>query len=108
AVDAFITRVLDADVRHDFGRGMGASLHRFWAYLWNLQSRMRARRAIAAHYDIGNDLFSRMLDPLMNYSCAYWARARDLAQAQRDKLELSCRKLELARGMRVLDIGCGW
>lgn len=108
AVDAFITRVLDADIRHGFTRGMGQRLHRLWAYLWNLQSRMRARRAIAAHYDIGNDLFSRMLDPLMNYSCAYWAQARDLAQAQRDKLELICRKLELTRGMRVLDIGCGW
>jgi cyclopropane-fatty-acyl-phospholipid synthase len=49
-----------------------------------------------------------MLDTTMNYSCGYWERAQTLDDAQRDKMELVCRKLELAPGMRLLDIGCGW
>jgi cyclopropane-fatty-acyl-phospholipid synthase len=47
----------------------------------------------------------------MGYSCGYWA-SRDpgyaLADAQRDKLDLVCRKLGLSPGMRLLDLGCGW
>ncbi|MBN0502723.1 class I SAM-dependent methyltransferase, partial [Pseudomonas aeruginosa] len=58
------------------------------------------------HYDLGNDLFSRMLDPYMQYSCGYWKEAQSLEAAQQAKLDLICRKLELEPGMRVLDIGC--
>ncbi len=108
AVDEFIAHLLCADLRHRFGTTIAERLHQSWAYLWNLQNRLRARRAVAVHYDTGNELFSRMLDPLMNYSCGYWARAQNLAEAQRDKLDLICRKLQLTRGLRVLDIGCGW
>ena len=75
----------------------------------NLQSRSRAFQVGEAHYDIGNDLYSRMLDKRMTYTCAYWgAGAKTLEEAQRDKLELICQKLKLRPGMRVLDIGCGW
>jgi cyclopropane-fatty-acyl-phospholipid synthase len=49
-----------------------------------------------------------MLDSSMSYSCAYWARADNLEQAQRDKLDLICRKLELKPGEHLLEIGCGW
>jgi len=63
---------------------------------------------VSGHYDIGNDVFEAMLDSRMNYSCGYWAKAGDLEQAQRDKLDLICRKLEWRAGERVLDIGCGW
>ena len=62
-----------------------------------------------AHYDTGNDLFSRMLDPWMQYSCGYWqSGANDLDAAQVAKLDLVCRKLELKPGMTLLDVGCGW
>jgi cyclopropane-fatty-acyl-phospholipid synthase len=64
--------------------------------------------SVRAHYDIGNDLYTRMLDPRMVYSCAYWQDASSLAEAQEAKLDLVCRKLGLEPGMRVLDIGCGW
>lgn len=60
------------------------------------------------HYDLGNDLFSRMLDPYMQYSCAYWKDADNLEAAQQAKLKMICEKLHLKPGMRVLDIGCGW
>jgi len=76
--------------------------------LANLQSVSRAFQVGKHHYDIGNDVFEAMLDSGMNYSCAYWPEAKDLEQAQRNKLDLVCRKLELRKGERLLDIGCGW
>jgi len=78
------------------------------ARLRNPQSRRRAFIVGEKHYDVGDDLFERMLDPRMIYSCGYWPHAADLAAAQEHKLDLVCRKLGLERGMRVLDIGCGW
>ncbi len=71
----------------------------------------RDRRAVTHHYDVGNDFYRIVLGPSMVYSCAYWesdAPGYDLADAQRDKLDLICRKLALRQGMRVLDVGCGW
>ncbi|MDD3530057.1 MAG: cyclopropane fatty acyl phospholipid synthase [Gallionellaceae bacterium] len=76
--------------------------------LFNLQTSQRAFQVGERHYDIGNDVFQAMLDPTMSYSCAYWHNAADLEQAQRDKLDLICRKLELRPGERLLEIGCGW
>lgn len=76
--------------------------------VFNLQSKKRAFQVGEQHYDIGNDVFEAMLDPSMSYSCAYWDHASTLAEAQRDKLDLICRKLELKPGDRVLEIGCGW
>ena len=74
------------------------------------QSRRKVRTHVAPHYDLGNDLFEAMLDTeYMAYTCAYWrGGAQTLEQAQEAKLDLICRKLTLAPGMRVLDIGCGW
>lgn len=57
---------------------------------------------------LGNDLFEAFLDPTMSYSCGYWKKAQNLAEAQTAKLELIAQKLKLEKGMRVLDIGCGW
>lgn len=76
--------------------------------LFNLQAVKRAFQVGERHYDIGNDVFEAMLDSSMTYSCAYWAGATSLEEAQRDKLDLICRKLELKRGDHLLDIGCGW
>ena len=75
--------------------------------LFNLQAGRRGLE-VSRHYDLGNDLFEAMLDPLLNYSCGYWRGASTLAEAQEAKLDLVCRKLGLRKGMRVLDIGCGW
>ncbi|WP_210588236.1 cyclopropane-fatty-acyl-phospholipid synthase family protein [Streptomyces sp. GESEQ-35] len=66
------------------------------------------RRAISHHYDVGNDFYEIVLGPSMVYSCAYWEDAGTLEDAQRDKLELICRKLALTPGQRLLDVGCGW
>ncbi len=64
---------------------------------------------VRQHYDICDEFFGLWLDPLRVYSCAYFATPQaSLAQAQQDKLELVCRKLQLAPGQRLLDIGTGW
>ena len=64
---------------------------------------------IQFHYDLGNDFYKLFLDPEMQYSCGYFTDWNNsLEQAQRDKLEMICRKLRLAPGERFLDIGCGW
>ncbi|HEY5344357.1 MAG TPA: cyclopropane-fatty-acyl-phospholipid synthase family protein [Solirubrobacteraceae bacterium] len=69
----------------------------------------RSRHGIAAHYDLGNELFALMLDETMMYSSAYFPRpGMTLAQASRAKLELVCRKLDLRAGDHVLEIGTGW
>ncbi|RWR03528.1 cyclopropane fatty acyl phospholipid synthase [[Pantoea] beijingensis] len=78
------------------------------ARLTNLQSKKRAWIVGKEHYDLGNDLFSLMLDPHMQYSCGYWKEAYTLEQAQNAKLKMICEKLQLQPGMSLLDIGCGW
>ena len=71
--------------------------------------RQRDAQAIAHHYDVSNEFYALFLDPLMVYTCAYYRDPDgDLEQAQADKLDLVCRKLRLAPGERLLDIGCGW
>lgn len=74
----------------------------------NRQRKSRAFDIGKHHYDIGNDLYTRMLDRRMAYSCGYWKNADHLNAAQEAKLDLICRKIGLKPGMRVLDIGCGW
>ncbi len=71
-------------------------------------SKSRDRRAVSHHYDVGNDFYERVLGPSMVYSCAYWRPGSTLEEAQRDKLDLVCRKLALRPGERLLDVGCGW
>jgi cyclopropane-fatty-acyl-phospholipid synthase len=69
----------------------------------------RSRRQIAAHYDLGNDLFGCFLDPTMMYSCAIFPSPRaTLEQASLAKLEQVCAKLDLSPADHVLEIGTGW
>lgn len=109
-LDEFFTRLLR--LRADQPHGGLARLKLAWALLeaaWrNPQAPDKAFVVGERHYDLGNDLFVRMLDARMVYSCAFWGQARTLDQAQEDKLEMICRKLQLAPGMTLLDIGCGW
>jgi len=75
----------------------------------HLHTKRTDRRAVSHHYDVGNDFYEIVLGPSMVYSCAYWETPEStLEDAQRDKLELVCRKLALTPGQRLLDVGCGW
>ncbi|MGW1411385.1 class I SAM-dependent methyltransferase [Streptomyces sp. NPDC002403] len=73
-----------------------------------LHTKRRDKEAISHHYDVGNDFYELVLGPSMVYSCAYWEDSGNLEDAQRDKLDLVCRKLALKEGDRLLDVGCGW
>ncbi|HEY5286621.1 MAG TPA: cyclopropane-fatty-acyl-phospholipid synthase family protein [Solirubrobacteraceae bacterium] len=77
--------------------------------LLNANTRRRRRRDIAAHYDLGNELFELLLDPSMTYSCALFERpGMSLHEAALAKLERVCEKLDLRAEDHVLEIGSGW
>ena len=72
-------------------------------------SRDRDARAVRHHYDVSNDFFGLFLDSSMTYSCALFSRgAQTLEEAQLAKREIVCAKLDLRKGERLLDVGCGW
>jgi len=76
-----------------------------------LHSQLRDRRAISHHYDFSNDFYALLLDETMAYSSGYWTSDKPsyaVGDAQRDKLDLVCRKLGLESGSTLLDVGCGW
>ncbi|WP_192459447.1 cyclopropane fatty acyl phospholipid synthase [Musicola keenii] len=107
-LDMFFHRVLRAGLENRLPIRWRDTLRILTARLTNLQSRRRAWIVGKEHYDLGNDLFTQMLDPYMQYSCGYWKQAETLEQAQQDKLRMICEKLQLRQGMTLLDIGCGW
>jgi len=107
-----------------FAKVLGAQLDRKVSPKWklaplvaqniffNMQSVSRAFQVGERHYDTGNDLYKAMLDNRMVYTCGYWntpaGEAATLDEAQKNKLDLVCRKLGLRSGQKILDIGCGW
>ncbi|CAI8827430.1 class I SAM-dependent methyltransferase [Pseudomonas serboccidentalis] len=75
----------------------------------NRNTRKGSQKNIAAHYDLGNDLFEQFLDPTMMYSAAQFLTPEDsLEQAQLNKLERICQKLALEPSDHLLEIGTGW
>ncbi|MCS8553125.1 cyclopropane fatty acyl phospholipid synthase [Citrobacter sp. XY323] len=107
-LDILFCKILKAKLDQQMPGNLKDILRIASARLFNLQSRSRAWIVGKEHYDIGNDLFALMLDPHMQYSCAYWKDATTLDDAQNAKLKMICEKLQLKPGMRLLDIGCGW
>ena len=93
-------------------RPPGSNLVRLQALRPHLPRRnglVSAKRDIAYHYDIGNDLYELFLDPSLTYSCAYFEGPDDtLEQAQQNKYRRICEKLGLGPDDHVLEIGCGW
>ncbi|WP_312977503.1 cyclopropane-fatty-acyl-phospholipid synthase family protein [Corynebacterium sp.] len=82
-----------------------------------VHTRDRDRSVIAHHYDLSNEFYAQILDETMSYSCAYFGDDPDsipgtpgatLEDAQRAKLDLVCRALDLTEGQHLLDVGCGW
>ncbi|MDH3743594.1 MAG: class I SAM-dependent methyltransferase, partial [Acidobacteriota bacterium] len=110
SLDEFVARVFRADLPSRIRPELRVALAHVTSALFNRWSRFAVRRKVAPHYDLGNDLFTRMLDKsTMAYTCGYWqGGAKTLEEAQEAKFDLICRKLTLEPGMRVLEIGCGW
>ncbi len=108
AMDEMVTRAM-VDRNHTrLWNKRKMVIHILKARLFNFQKKSRAFEVGERHYDIGNDLFEKMLDPTMCYSCGYWKDAATLEESQIAKMDLVCRKAKLEKGMKVLDIGCGW
>lgn len=108
ALDELVTRIFNAGLEQKVRRNWPLLASALVSRLTNLQAPRRAFEIGRRHYDIGNDLYRAMLDRRMTYSCGYWRDAHTLDEAQETKLDLICKKLNLAAGMRILDIGCGW
>jgi cyclopropane-fatty-acyl-phospholipid synthase len=87
---------------------LGSMGMRLWSAL-RRNTRIGSRRNIAAHYDLGNDFFKLFLSADLMYSSAIWAKPEDTLEiASARKLEVICRKLDLKRGDRLIEIGSGW
>ncbi len=107
SLDGFLFRLLDARLDEQV-HTLADIVEAVRAWITNQQDRRRSFEVGERHYDLGNDLYAAMLGKRLVYSCGYWRKADNLDDAQAAKLDLVCRKLGLAPGMRVLDIGCGW
>jgi cyclopropane-fatty-acyl-phospholipid synthase len=87
---------------------ISAPIRRFLHYLRS-NTKSGSIRNISAHYDTGNDFFSKFLDSTLSYSCAIFPdHTSSLETAQQWKLEMICKKLELRPSDHVLEIGTGW
>jgi len=108
ALDECITKILSADLGQYIRQNPKFLLQALIAKLTNRQTKSRAFEVGEKHYDVGNDLYERMLDKRMVYTCGYWKNVNNLDEAQEAKLDLVCKKINLQPGQTVLDIGCGW
>lgn len=100
-----ITRHIDTDV---VCKNWQTFLTRVTNFLINKQTCRRSRKVAQQHYNLDNGLYRHMLGESMAYTCAYWQNAKTLDQAQHDKFDLVCKKIDLKPGDHVLELGCGW
>jgi cyclopropane-fatty-acyl-phospholipid synthase len=107
ALDVFFTKLLSIDIESKLRKNPVLIFSILKGIVLNLQRRQIFKIA-EKHYDKGNDLYSAMLDKRLTYSCGYWKDADTLDEAQEAKLDLICRKLNLQKGQKILDIGSGW
>jgi len=107
ALDDFFTRMLSIDIESKLKNNPVVLFTVLKSMVFNLQ-RKKIYKVGEEHYDIGNDLYEKMLDDRLTYTCGYWKDADNLNQAQENKLDLICRKLNLKEGDHVLDIGSGF
>jgi cyclopropane-fatty-acyl-phospholipid synthase len=110
-IPTFLDKVISARLDRDL-RNIGTVWYFARAWILNMQNKDRAKVVGEQHYDVGNDLYERMLDSRMVYTCGYWSSpqtpAQNLDDSQEQKLDLVCRKLNLKPGQSILDVGCGW
>lgn len=106
-LSGFFTRLLRARIDHEAPEPRRI-LSKLASRILNPQRVSRVEEVARRHYDLDPELFKAMLGEERVYSCGYWRTAATLDEAQRAKIDLVFRKLHLAPGMRVLDVGCGW
>ena len=107
-VDELIFRVCRNQIEQKIYNKWQIALQKRLNDFLNFQTRMRSKQVAEQHYNLGNEFYRKMLGETMAYSCGYWKNAQNLDQAQYNKFELISRKLQVKKGDRILDIGCGW
>jgi len=108
ALDEFFYHIITAKLENRFKPSWAWRWNYIKARIFNRQSKASSQVVIDQHYQLGNDLYEKMLDKTMAYSCGYWEKANTLDKAQIAKYDLIAKKLQLKQGMKLLDIGCGW
>lgn len=108
AVDVFICKILSARLHQKVRNNLQLAARTLISLILNRQSIKRSTRVAKVHYNLDNDLYHYMLGDVMSYTCAYWKDASTLTEAQNNKHDLICRKLQLKPGDKVLELGCGW
>ena len=106
-LDIFFTKIFQANLQRKI-KSLPLLWNHLQAVIMNMQSKSRSKKVAEEHYDLGNDFYKGMLDKHMQYTCAYWKNSKTLDQAQINKLDLVCRKLQLKKGENILELGCGW
>lgn len=107
-LDEFFYRLLDAKLQEKVKPTISTFLEYSKAKLFNKQSIKRSKTSVEKHYDLKIELYMSFLDPYNQYTCGYFRDTSNLNEAQEKKLDLICRKLQIKREDKVLDIGCGW
>ena len=107
-IDQMLAKLVTVDAASQLTPSFSVVLSATKSNILNMQTKKRAAKNAKHHYNIGNNLYERMLDHEMAYSCGYWKQAKDLNEAQWNKFDLVCKKLKLEKGMTLLDIGSGW
>lgn len=108
ALDEFFAKLLGAEINRKTPQKINLLFQILTERILNPQRKSKAFEVAEKHYDLGNDLFENMLDKRMVYTCGYWKKAKNLDEAQVAKMDLVCKKMGLQKGMKVLDIGCGF
>ena len=108
ALDELFVRVLAASKLNSPLIRAARALKVLRSRFTNLQTRRRSRAVAEEHYDIDHRMYALFLGPWNQYTCCFFDGTDDLEQAEVNKLEMLCDKLELRPGDRLLDIGCGW
>ena len=108
ALDELFRRVLSANIQKRPLIRLAQAGRRLQSRLTNLQTRRRSRAVAEEHYDLDHRMYALFLGPWNQYTCCFFDATGDLERAEVAKLEIICDKLELGRGERLLDIGCGW
>lgn len=107
-LDALIRRIIRMQVVSSPLVKITRALHDLKARIVNLQTRKGSLAIAETHYNLDHRLYQQFLGPYNQYTCCFFNQAQTLEEAEIEKLEMICNKLDLQPGDKVLDIGCGW
>lgn len=106
-LDEFFFRVCRSRLYNEFYSQLNLNAIKLVNKFINQQTPMKSEQVAKQHYNLGNNLFEKMLGKSLAYTCGYWKNATTLDEAEFAKYDLICRKLELKSGDKVLELACG-